>query len=478
MLYLALAAAGGILVVELLLRIVSKSGASRSGVLAHRFRDAMLAMARQVELFSTTEAHPFLQYTRPRTTLSKGDQEYGFRGIRLSDVPKPEGMVRIAGLGGASTEAGYPELLAAYLNDASRATQYQVLDFAVDGWSSLHGMLNFILNVREFHPDIIVIQDELTSAVCSGYPCSCPGGIHDYTPPPFQDNPLDERMLRISWIYRACKVLLGRSGVGAFSTDGRELRHYRRQHRNNLYARGFGKRQSHSSHLALRERRRFGSESDARGQSDHSRDRTRARDRSGRSGKFLDRRASSERRERSNDGRAHREDDRQLALRRERTMTSMLLVALLVLTAIISYPELHGRIAGLEREPPGPEVQLRLAQSVGALAIALLVVLKREWFVIGASVSIAVMTWLGLIWLEFALRIFFKRIAPRFGASSVIRSWKSSLLQFSSRMGEMSWMDPRRIRFCSSPQLDGRRRPAADSVSAVSKSKIFRSPRA
>jgi hypothetical protein len=124
-------------------------------------------------------------------------------------------------------------------------------------------------------------------------------------------------------------------------------------------------------------------------------------------------------------------------------MTSMLLVALLVLTAIISYPELHGRIAGLEREPPGPEVQLRLAQSVGALTIVVLVVLKREWFVIGASVSIAAMTWLGLIWLEFALRIFFKRIAPRFGASSVIRSWKSSLLQFSSRMGEMSWMDPR-----------------------------------
>jgi hypothetical protein len=228
MLYLALAAAGGILVVEFLLRIVIKSDAGRSEVSAHRFRDAMLAMAHHVELFSTTHAHPFLQYTRPRTTLSKGDQEYGFRAIRLSDVPKPEGVVRIACLGGASTEAGYPELLEAYLNDASRATQYQVLDFAVDGWSSLHGVLNFILNVREFHPDIIVIQDELTSAVCSGYPCSCPGGIHDYTPPPFQDNPLDERMLRISWIYRACKVLLGRSGVGAFSTDGRELRHYRR----------------------------------------------------------------------------------------------------------------------------------------------------------------------------------------------------------------------------------------------------------
>jgi hypothetical protein len=124
-------------------------------------------------------------------------------------------------------------------------------------------------------------------------------------------------------------------------------------------------------------------------------------------------------------------------------MTSMLLVALLVLTAIISYPEWYARLAGLERGAPGPEVQLRRVQSIGALTIAFLVVVKRDWFVIGAPASTAVMIWLGVIWLEFALRIFFKWIAPRFGASSLIRSWESSLLQFSSRMGEMSWMDPR-----------------------------------
>src|ERR1700683_951539 len=111
MLYLALGAVGGILAVEFFLRIVIKRGAGSSGGSAHSFRDAMLARSHQVELLSTTEAHPFLQYTRPRTALSKGDQEYGFRGIRLSDVPKPAGVARIACLGGAGTEAGYPALL-------------------------------------------------------------------------------------------------------------------------------------------------------------------------------------------------------------------------------------------------------------------------------------------------------------------------------------------------------------------------------
>ena len=212
-----------ILTLEVFLRLTFQQ---RSENPARGFRSAMLDVARQLELFSATEPHPFLQFTRPRPQLADGDQEYGFHAIRLSDVPKPTGVVRIACIGGRSTERGYPDFLQAYLNDAAHSQEFEVLNFAVDGWASVHSMLNFILNVREFHPDIAIVHDELRGAVCGGYPCQCRGRIHDYTPLPFRDNPLDEWMLRTSWIYRACKVLIARDRQ-AFDSDGRELEQYR-----------------------------------------------------------------------------------------------------------------------------------------------------------------------------------------------------------------------------------------------------------
>ena len=217
MLYVAIVG-GALCALEFALRIEAISP-------PRRFRRAMGEIKRHLELLATMETHPFLQYTYPRTQLDNGDQEYGFQGIRLSDIAKPPEAVRIAWMG----EAGEtPRLLQAYLNDAAPSARYQVLDFGVDGWSSAHAMLNFVLNVREFHPDIALIQRDLKAAVCTGYPCSCEDAIHDYTPPIFQFNPLEERLLRISWIARAAKVLLTVTGARAEAADGRELRHDRR----------------------------------------------------------------------------------------------------------------------------------------------------------------------------------------------------------------------------------------------------------
>jgi hypothetical protein len=224
-----LAGAVSIVALEFFLRIAIKRAPEESARDSPQgFRYAMRDLSRQLELFTATEPHPFLQYTRPRTLLVGGDQRYGFSSIKLSDVPKPAGVVRIACIGGSATEGGYPELLEAFLNAALPARRFQVLDFAVDGWASVHSMLNFILNVREFHPDFVVVGDELRGAGCSGYPCCCRGRVHDYTPLAYRDNPLDEWMLRASWIYRACKILLVRSRIEAFDRDGREIQQYRR----------------------------------------------------------------------------------------------------------------------------------------------------------------------------------------------------------------------------------------------------------
>ncbi|HVN29217.1 MAG TPA: SGNH/GDSL hydrolase family protein, partial [Candidatus Binataceae bacterium] len=221
MLCLVLLAAAGITAADLSLRVAND-------IMPRSLRRVMRDLSRQAELLANVEEHPFLQYTRPRTQLADGDQEYGFRNIKMSDVPKPAGMVRIACLGGMSTEGGYPELLRAYLDDAGGATRFQVLNFGIDGWSSVHSMLNFILNVREFRPDVVVVRDELRSAFCSGYPCSCGGRRHDYTPRSFRANLLDRPMVRHSALYRAMKAMMARGRGGTIPADARELRQYRR----------------------------------------------------------------------------------------------------------------------------------------------------------------------------------------------------------------------------------------------------------
>jgi len=124
-------------------------------------------------------------------------------------------------------------------------------------------------------------------------------------------------------------------------------------------------------------------------------------------------------------------------------MSSTVLIALLVLTSVVSYPDLYDLIAGLESQLPRPEAHMRLVQSIGALAGAFLVWLKRDWFLPGMFLSNALMALLGIVWLEFALRLFFKWIAPLCGPASGIRKWEHSLREFSSTLGVMSWMDPR-----------------------------------
>jgi hypothetical protein len=124
-------------------------------------------------------------------------------------------------------------------------------------------------------------------------------------------------------------------------------------------------------------------------------------------------------------------------------MNSMFLVALLILTAVVSYPEIYDLIAGLESMLPKPEARMRLAQSIGALAAAFLLWLRRDWFLQGSFPYRALMASLGIVWLELVLRLFFKWIAPLFGSASAIGKWEHSLRQYCSTMGEMSWMDPR-----------------------------------
>ena len=69
--------------------------------------------------YSNYVPHPFLQFTGPRGPVpeTEGDYFLGFKDIKLSDKPKPDGLIRVACLGGSTTADGYPELLQKFLNN-------------------------------------------------------------------------------------------------------------------------------------------------------------------------------------------------------------------------------------------------------------------------------------------------------------------------------------------------------------------------
>jgi hypothetical protein len=209
----------------------------KAGRAAFQIFRSLRAASDQHERLCSMEPHPFLQFTGPRRALPNGDQEYGFPGIKLSDVPKPEGVVRIACLGGLIADGVYRASFEGHLNDALSATRFQVLDFAVDGWSSVHNMLNFILNVRDFRPDIVVVSSDGKDAVCTGYPCTCIGQPHHYAPLPFPPHSRHEWLLGTSFIYGAtCAILKRVRNLGArrrfnresFQNNDRALNMFRR----------------------------------------------------------------------------------------------------------------------------------------------------------------------------------------------------------------------------------------------------------
>ncbi len=98
--------------------------------------------------------HPFLQYLyEPSEALGTPQ---GFHGELA--YAKAAGTVRVACVGGSTTAGAWPGPLEQYLRERDPAAQYEALDFGVEGWSSTHSLVNFVLNVREFDPDYVVVH--------------------------------------------------------------------------------------------------------------------------------------------------------------------------------------------------------------------------------------------------------------------------------------------------------------------------------
>lgn len=158
--------------------------------------------------YSRYVPHPFLQFTNPRTRLPghPADALLGFKNIRLSQRKKPAGMIRVACMGGSTTEDGYPELLQQMLDRVSGPGRFQVFNFGMTWWSSIHSVVNFVLNVRDYAPDYLILHDNCNDHHYRGYPLMSGDGSHAYRVFLIPHG-IDEAFYRFSIIYRVIKII-------------------------------------------------------------------------------------------------------------------------------------------------------------------------------------------------------------------------------------------------------------------------------
>lgn len=136
------------------------------------FPEQQVALARIGRLaypeLAAYAAHPFVQFTgNPNSEMVEGRvlgpstvfNNFGFHGQDFA-YEKPEGVVRIAALGGSTTATGYPLELGNYLNQRWDETdhRFEALNFGLGWYNTAHSLANFVFTVRDLSPDYVIIH--------------------------------------------------------------------------------------------------------------------------------------------------------------------------------------------------------------------------------------------------------------------------------------------------------------------------------
>jgi len=172
----------GVMSIEILLRAFIKYGA----MILPSKRSQLIDIKKKINqaaiygvFVPRFEPHPFLHFTLHRKELENGNAEMGFTNITLKDIPKPPSVIRIACIGNSTTNP-YPPYLEDFLNKAHPQVRFQVLNFGLGWWSSLHSTVNFILNVVDFNPDYVVMHENCNDHNYRGYAGLRGDGVHAY----------------------------------------------------------------------------------------------------------------------------------------------------------------------------------------------------------------------------------------------------------------------------------------------------------
>jgi len=140
-------------------------------------RDQLVEMARSTYPRQMSfQGHPFLQFVGSSAHRSdEGQQTFNSRGFVGPEFQqqKPAGTIRVACLGGSTTQYGYPAVLGDYLNKQAGARgRFEALNFGLSSYTTAHSLVNLALNVVHLSPDYVVIHhawnDEIVRDVVGG----------------------------------------------------------------------------------------------------------------------------------------------------------------------------------------------------------------------------------------------------------------------------------------------------------------------
>lgn len=168
------------------------------------------------------QGSPFMHFLgKPNNKLEgsmalKADHPYNNFGFMGDDFfyYKPRNVIRIACLGESTTADGYPRFLQDYLTSHNPFPGYrfEVYNFGQAYWTTAHSLSNFMLNVVDFSPDILVIHHGWNEAKIRNYDNNFFKGDYSHRfksfEPPFV---ADRLIIRVSGIYRYFKFTFDKS---------------------------------------------------------------------------------------------------------------------------------------------------------------------------------------------------------------------------------------------------------------------------
>ncbi len=181
------------------------------------------------EEFAKYKGHPFLAYTgNPGIDYEVGGKikkttEFNNMGFIGKDfvLENPSNKVRIACIGGSTTERGYPAITEYQLNKFSKdSIQFEVLNFGVSGWTSANSLTNYILNVRDFNPDYVLIHHGWNEGRIRNTPKDFFRNDYSHSLTYFHEpRIIDKIPIRISVLYRILKNKFSRIPDWVFLGD-------------------------------------------------------------------------------------------------------------------------------------------------------------------------------------------------------------------------------------------------------------------
>jgi lysophospholipase L1-like esterase len=103
------------------------------------------------------EPHPYVAYVHVASGAGVNPDGFTFEAVPR---PKPDGVFRIAALGGSTTDGphAWPFHLARKLERLQPGIEVQALNFGMSGWTSAESLVNFVINVQDYDPDVVIVH--------------------------------------------------------------------------------------------------------------------------------------------------------------------------------------------------------------------------------------------------------------------------------------------------------------------------------